>query len=69
MLARDRSRLIDTLARLDTCPLGSGALAGTAFGVDRARLAQDLASPRRRATASTRSATATMLASSRSRAR
>lgn len=42
MLARDRSRLVDALARLDRCPLGSGALAGTAFGVDRDVLAKDL---------------------------
>jgi argininosuccinate lyase len=42
MLARDRSRLIDALARLDTCPLGSGALAGTAFAIDREELARDL---------------------------
>jgi argininosuccinate lyase len=42
MLARDRSRLIDALARLDTCPLGSGALAGTAFEIDREKLAREL---------------------------
>jgi argininosuccinate lyase len=42
MLARDRSRLIDALARLDTCPLGSGALAGTAFAIDREALAREL---------------------------
>jgi argininosuccinate lyase len=42
MLGRDRSRLIDALARLDTCPLGSGALAGTAFAIDREMLARDL---------------------------
>ncbi len=42
MLARDRTRLTDALERLDTCPLGSGALAGTAFDVDREALAEDL---------------------------
>jgi argininosuccinate lyase len=42
MLARDRSRLADALARADECPLGSGALAGTAFGIDRKALAEEL---------------------------
>jgi argininosuccinate lyase len=42
MLGRDRSRLVDALERLDTCPLGSGALAGTAFAIDREFLAKDL---------------------------
>ena len=42
MLARDRSRVADARWRMDTCPLGSGALAGTAFGVDRAALARAL---------------------------
>lgn len=31
MLERDYSRLSDAIKRLDTCPLGSGALAGTAY--------------------------------------
>ncbi|MGT0149564.1 hypothetical protein ACT691_07440 [Vibrio metschnikovii] len=31
MFERDYSRLQDALQRLDTCPLGSGALAGTAY--------------------------------------
>lgn len=39
MLARDASRLQDCLARLDVSPLGCGALAGTAWPVDRERLA------------------------------
>lgn len=39
MLERDRTRFVDALARMDSCPLGSGALAGTAFPIDRARLA------------------------------
>ena len=42
MLARDEGRLSDALARQDTCPLGSGALAGTAFDLDREALAKDL---------------------------
>lgn len=39
MLARDESRLQDTLNRLDVSPLGSGALAGTAYPIDREQLA------------------------------
>ena len=39
MLARDESRLQDTLTRLDVSPLGSGALAGTAYEIDREQLA------------------------------
>jgi argininosuccinate lyase len=35
MLARDRSRFTDARARLNECPLGSGALAGTGFRIDR----------------------------------
>ncbi|MGI8610663.1 MAG: argininosuccinate lyase [Sphingomicrobium sp.] len=35
MLARDRSRFTDARARLDECPLGAAALAGTAFPIDR----------------------------------
>lgn len=42
MLQRDQSRLQDALTRLDLCPLGSGALAGTAYCIDRHLLAQDL---------------------------
>ena len=40
MLARDESRLADALTRLDVSPLGSGALAGTAYDIDREQLAQ-----------------------------
>ncbi|OZI15610.1 argininosuccinate lyase [Sodalis-like symbiont of Philaenus spumarius] len=39
MLARDDSRLRDTLTRLDVSPLGAGALAGTAYAIDRDKLA------------------------------
>jgi argininosuccinate lyase len=42
MLARDADRLRDALRRLDRCPLGSGALAGVTFPVDRAGVAADL---------------------------
>ncbi|MFM2480509.1 argininosuccinate lyase [Celerinatantimonas sp. YJH-8] len=42
MFERDYSRLADALKRLDTCPLGSGALAGTAYPMDRSALATDL---------------------------
>ncbi len=39
MLVRDESRLQDTLKRLNTSPLGCGALAGTAYDIDREQLA------------------------------
>ncbi|EGR2302754.1 TPA: argininosuccinate lyase [Vibrio parahaemolyticus] len=42
MFERDYSRLSDALQRLDTCPLGSGALAGTAYPIDREQLAHNL---------------------------
>jgi argininosuccinate lyase len=42
MLARDRARLADAAARMDVSPLGCGALAGTAYPVDRAKLAAAL---------------------------
>lgn len=42
MLERDFSRLSDANKRMSTCPLGSGALAGTAYGIDRDLLARDL---------------------------
>ena len=35
MLGRDRSRLLDCMKRLNENPLGSGALAGTSFPIDR----------------------------------
>jgi argininosuccinate lyase len=40
--ARDAERLDDAARRADAMPLGSGALAGHAFGLDRAALARDL---------------------------
>ncbi len=42
MFERDLSRLQDALSRLDKCPLGCGALAGTAYPIDRQALAQAL---------------------------
>ncbi len=42
MFERDYSRLHDAIERLDTCPLGSGALAGTAYPIDREKLAHNL---------------------------
>ncbi|EGQ9629127.1 argininosuccinate lyase [Vibrio cholerae] len=42
MFERDESRLTDALARLNTSPLGSGALAGTAYAIDREVLAAEL---------------------------
>jgi argininosuccinate lyase len=35
MIARDRSRFADARARLNLCPLGAAALAGTGFPIDR----------------------------------
>lgn len=40
MVERDKGRLRDALARLDEMPLGSGALAGTNYPVDRTYVAQ-----------------------------
>lgn len=42
MALRDLERLAQARARADVLPLGSGALAGTAYPVDRARLAKSL---------------------------
>ncbi|TCR70590.1 argininosuccinate lyase [Bosea sp. BK604] len=42
MLARDRSRFRDARERLNECPLGAAALAGTSFPIDRHMTAQAL---------------------------
>jgi argininosuccinate lyase len=42
MLGRDAARFADCLKRLDVLPLGSGALAGTTFPIDRAYVARRL---------------------------
>lgn len=42
MFKRDASRLTDLSARLNQCPLGSGALAGTTYPIDRQQLAESL---------------------------
>jgi argininosuccinate lyase len=42
MLQRDRERFAQGRARADVLPLGSGALAGTGFPIDRETLARDL---------------------------
>ena len=41
-IMRDAQRLQDLIPRANQCPLGSGALAGNAFGVDREFLAKEL---------------------------
>ncbi|MDC7286969.1 argininosuccinate lyase [Blautia schinkii] len=40
MFRRDRGRLSDIRERMNTCPLGAGALAGTTYPLDRAYTAQ-----------------------------
>ncbi|WP_158768917.1 argininosuccinate lyase [Paraglaciecola sp. L1A13] len=42
MLKRDLSRLQDLKVRLNQCPLGSGALAGTTYPIDRQTIAEEL---------------------------
>ena len=42
MTSRDRSRFADARARLNRCPLGAAALAGTGFPIDREMTAQAL---------------------------
>ena len=42
MLARDISRLDDCIRRMDVMPLGSGALAGTTYPLDREMVAREL---------------------------
>ena len=40
MLRRDRGRLFDIRRRMNTCPLGAGALAGTTYPLDREYIAR-----------------------------
>jgi argininosuccinate lyase len=42
MFGRDRDRLRDSLARIDVLPLGSGAVAGSNFPLDREAVAREL---------------------------
>ncbi|MEE8885495.1 MAG: argininosuccinate lyase [Eubacteriales bacterium] len=42
MFRRDRSRLADLRKRMNTCPLGAGALAGTTYPLDRDYTASEL---------------------------
>ena len=42
MFRRDVLRLEDCLERMDECPLGSGALTGTTYPIDRLRVAKEL---------------------------
>jgi len=42
MFARDKSRLADTRKRVNVCPLGSGALAGSTINLDRQAIANEL---------------------------
>ena len=42
MLLRDRQRLREAVLRINVCPLGSGALSGTIYPIDRDALAADL---------------------------
>ncbi|MGR3711055.1 MAG: argininosuccinate lyase [Alterinioella nitratireducens] len=42
MFARDRARMHDARARMNECPLGAAALAGTSFPIDREATAQAL---------------------------
>jgi len=42
MLSRDRSRFADAMRRMDECPLGAAALAGTSFPIDRHMTAKAL---------------------------
>lgn len=42
MLKRDRDRFVDSLKRTDLCPLGSGAIAGAGFPLDRRQMSDAL---------------------------
>ena len=46
MLQRDADRLADARKRINVCPLGSGAVAGTSLPLDRARVAELLGFPK-----------------------
>jgi argininosuccinate lyase len=45
MFLRDRARLREAMVRVNVCPLGSGALSGTVYPIDREALARDLSFP------------------------
>ena len=45
MLSRDAERLTDARRRVNVCPLGAGAVAGTSLGIDRDRTARLLGFP------------------------
>ncbi|MFQ5656101.1 MAG: argininosuccinate lyase [Candidatus Methylomirabilales bacterium] len=45
MLGRDAARFKDCLTRVTIMPLGSGALAGTSYPIDRSEIAQELGFP------------------------
>jgi argininosuccinate lyase len=45
MLLRDRERLREAKARTDVCPLGSGAISGSIYRIDRMQLARDMHFP------------------------
>ncbi len=51
MFRRDHERLQDIAKRMNTCPLGSGALAGTTYPLDREYTANYLDSTDRHSTA------------------
>ena len=42
MLTRDKGRFLDALERMDECPLGACALAGTSYPIDRKMTAKEL---------------------------
>ena len=42
MLVRDKQRLVETRKRVNICPLGSGALAGSTINLDRGAIAREL---------------------------
>ena len=42
MIRRDKGRMEDCLRRMNVCPLGAGALAGTTFPIDREHVAEQL---------------------------